>query len=333
MRERDILKLIYAHNAELLADGAADHPRARVLIPPGDDMAALELSSHVLLAAADQVIEGRHFTSTTDWLAVGRKAVLRNVSDVAAMACRPVACLATAALPAHAAPDRIARLYDGLRTAARDCGCPLIGGDTGFHASLGEGGAPLVVSVTILAAPGASGRIVQRQGARVGDWLCVTGHLGGSLQPDGGGRHLAPEPRVEHAAALLDALGERLHAMVDLSDGLGRDAGHLARAAGLAVEIDATALPCSPGCSWQHAVADGEDYELAFACQGDPPREVLGVPVGAVGRFVAAGSQGGQGDGAGAVWVLSNGRRVDVSQAGWEHTSGDAASTGWGAVG
>jgi thiamine-monophosphate kinase len=101
--------------------------------------------------------------------------------------------------------------------------------------------------------------------------------------------------------------------MIDVSDSLARDAGHLARAAGLAVEIDTALLPCHPGAAWQGALADGEDHELAFACQGPPPASVAGVPVTVVGRFVARAA------GAPAVVAIAGERRLPADELGWEH--------------
>lgn len=306
MHESQLLAEIYKHNATLGASGGA-----RVLIPPGDDMALIQLGGARLLVAADQVIQGRHFAPGTPMDAVARKAIARNISDVAAMAGVPAACVATAALPAGMPDEQVLALAAGLRTWAAHFACPLVGGDVGVQASAG----PLLVSVTVLAEPGPGGRVVQRSGAHVGDLLCVTGALGGSLAPDGSGRHLTFEPRIAAAHALLAALGDRLHAMIDLSDGLARDAGHLARAAGLAVQVDAAALPCNPGCGWRAALGDGEDYELAFACPGHPPAVAAGVPVTVVGRFVA------RTPGAPAVTLVNGSESLDADALGWEHST------------
>ncbi len=318
MREFELLGHIYAHNAQLRA--ASGGP-ALVLVPPGDDMALLQLRQNRVLIAADQVIEGRHFTRATPLDAVGRKAVLRNISDIAAMAGVPIACVATAALPRGMADDRMLALYEALRAAAEECSCPLVGGDTGTHV---EADAPLVVGVTVLAEPGPTGRVVERQGACPGDALCVTGSLGGSLAADGGGRHLEPRPRVRHALELVRLLGDRLHSMIDISDGLGRDAAHLALGGDLNIQLDISAIPCMQGCTWQQALGDGEDYELAFACEGAPPKELLGVPVTVVGTFVAVD---GSSEAVGAVWAVDeSGRRRDVSRLGWEHGTGGTAT-------
>lgn len=304
MRERDLIARIRSHNAALVGVPGLDVP-----VPPGDDMALVRFGDGHVLVAADQVIEARHFLRGTPMDLVARKAVARNVSDVAAMAAIPRATVATAALPRGMADQDVEALADGLRRWAAHWGCPMVGGDVGVHA--GDG--PLVVSVSILAQPGPAGRVITRSGAAAGDLLCVTGALGGSLTADGRGRHLTFEPRVAPALALAAELGFRLHAMIDVSDGLARDAGHLAAAAGLAVEIDAARVPCTPGTGWQGALVDGEDHELAFACAGLPPAAVAGVPITVVGRFVA------HAPGAPLVVAIDGARRIPADDAGWEH--------------
>ncbi len=304
MRERDLIARIRSYNAAL--DGV---PGLEVPVPPGDDMALVRFGDGHVLIAADQVIEGRHFVRGTPMDLVARKAVARNVSDVAAMAAVPRATVATAALPRGMADQDVEALSDGLRRWAAHWGCPMVGGDVGVHA--GDG--PLVVSVSILAQPGPTGRVVTRAGAAAGDLLCVTGALGGSLAPDGRGRHLTFEPRVGPALALASELGDRLHAMIDVSDGLARDAGHLAAAAGVAVEIDTGSVPCTPGAGWQGALGDGEDHELAFACAGPPPAAVGGVTVTVVGRFVT------RAPGTPLVVAIDGARRIPADDSGWEH--------------
>jgi thiamine-monophosphate kinase len=317
MRESDLLRHIYGQNSSLPATSASG---AQVVIPPGDDMAMLHLAQRSLLIAADQVVEGKHFAPGTPPRAVGRKALLRNLSDIAAMAAVPSGCVATVVLPAHFTLEHAADLYDGLRTAADEFGCPLIGGDTSVHS---RSDAPLMVSVTVVAEPGSTGRVIRRQGAQVGDLLCVTGTLGGSLNCDSGGRHLNFVPRIQMALQLVNVLQDALHAMIDISDGLGRDAAHLALAAGLDVEIQAAQLPCTAGVSWQHALSDGEDYELAFACAPDAPLDNLRslnfeylAPVTVVGRFTASVTAQG------ACRVQDpSGVWQDASRMGWEHGS------------
>ncbi|MDA0974628.1 MAG: thiamine-phosphate kinase [Planctomycetota bacterium] len=308
MRERDFI-------AHLLATQAA--AGESIELDAGDDMAVVRAPECRVLAAIDAVVEGRHFRVGTDPFLIGRKAVLRNVSDVAAMAARPLACLASATLPADCPESVAERLLAGLRDAADRHGCPLVGGDTSVH---DRPDAPLVVSVAILATPALpGGRVVTRRGSRIGDHVAVTGVLGGSLDPDGGGRHLEFEPRVDAAIELGTRLGDDLHAMIDLSDGLGIDAGHLLVArrgepesSNLAIEIDAANLPCAPGLDWRRAIGDGEDFELLFTAASPPPESAGGVSIRRIGEVV----ERGQGP---AVRLRVGGGIVDITRSGFEH--------------
>jgi thiamine-monophosphate kinase len=237
-----------------------------VLRGPGDDLAIMDFHGHRLLLGVDQVIEGVHFLAGTPPESIGRKAVTRNISDVAAMACRPVATLASCVLPMDVSPDFARRLVDAVRRTSQQFNAPLVGGDTALH----RGPGPLTVSVTVLAEPlSPTLTPVLRSTAKADDRLFVTGLLGGSFRPDGSGRHLDFEPRVDEAEALATTLGAALHAMMDLSDGLAQDAARMAEASGLQAVIDAAALPCTPGCGWRNAMGDGEDYELLLAVGGD----------------------------------------------------------------
>lgn len=313
MREFDLLEGIFAANASLRRRFPG-----RVTIPPGDDMAGLRLGGGELLVAVDQVIAGRHFVPGTPWPLVARKALCRNLSDIAAMAARPVACVAAAALPPAMPDDDVRALYEALRSTAEAFDCPLVGGDT---ATLEKPDDPAVLSVTVLAdlPPGVSSA-VRRDGARPGDGLYVTGALGGSLAADGMGRHLTFEPRLNEAVDLARMLGERLHAMIDLSDGIARDAGHLAALSRVVIRIDAERLPCTDGATWRQALADGEDYELCFAAAGPVPGAVRGVPITRVGQVHALSSR----TTAPALEVRHCGRPIDLRGMGWEHRSMDA---------
>ena len=263
--------------ARVIASVSAAAPSlpAWVTVGPGDDMAVLAPSvcANGILAACDQVVEGRHFTRDTPLALVGRKAVARNVSDVAAMAAEPLATLASCVLPRRIGADGAQMLLESVRRHAEHWGAPLIGGDTAVH---DDPDGPLMLSVTILARPRASSSdaimpVVRRQGACAGDAVYVTGACGGSLGADGLGRHLHFEPRLAASHALADALGGALHAMIDVSDGLGLDAARLAAAAAepLAAQIDAMRIPRSPGASLESAISDGEDHELLFCAAAD----------------------------------------------------------------
>lgn len=303
MREFDLLRHVYTHNASL---GAA------VAIPPGDDMAMVRAGGAQVLAAVDQLVAGRHVDlAATPLELVGRKAITRSLSDIAAMAARPLATLVAATLPPDFGEGRANELFDAMHQTAARYGCPLIGGDIAFHSDPTH---PLVCSVTVLAVPG-DDPPVTRSGARPGDGIYITGRLGGSLEPDGGGRHLHFEPRIVAALELAAALGADLHAMIDLSDGLGRDAGHIAEMSNVRIELDAALIPCNDDVDWRRALADGEDYELCFTAAGAPPARLGDVPVTRVGNVLPNDPDQPR------VIVRDGEARLDASDLGWQHQS------------
>ncbi len=308
MRENDLLHHIYAGNSGL---------PAWVLTPPGDDMAVLTRTPAHLLIAADQLIDQVHFRlDDTPLPLIARKAITRNLSDVAAMAAEPWATVATAALPRGFGQARGAALFDALREVAEQFGCPLVGGDLAVH----DG--PLHLSVTILARPWPGLRIVTREGAQAGDGIYVTGELGHSYIT---GHHLNFAPRITAAHGLATKLGKNLHAMIDLSDGIAQDLPRIASHA----EIDAEALPIRRAAGagakashadadqapWQHALGDGEDYELLFTAAADcpVPAEIEGVPVTRIGRVTDAGGHRVR---------MSTGLdpRLEEAASGWQHS-------------
>ena len=318
---------IEAHVIAAVSASASSLP-GWVLVGPGDDMAALaaDVCRHGVLAACDQVVEGRHFTRETPLALVGRKAVARNVSDVAAMAAEPLATLASCVLPRRIGTDGAQTLLESVRRHAERWGAPLIGGDTAVHA---DPNGPLVLCVTILARPrrsadGTPRPIAQRRGAMAGDALYVTGTCGGSLGADGLGRHLHFEPRVAASHAIADALGGALHAMIDVSDGLGIDAGRIAAAATdpLTAQIEASRVPRSQGTSLESAIADGEDHELLFAvAEGADVPEMLPDGQGGVVPCTRIGSvvhRIPSMPDACAV-LVSSGSMQDISRKGWMH--------------
>lgn len=304
MREFALLDRIFALNPRL---------PGTVLVPPGDDMALLSLAGcDRVLVAADSAIEGRHAPWGCDAYLIGRKAMLRNLSDVAAMgAARPVATVACAVLPRGVDEARAWRLAEGLRETAAAWGAPLVGGDIATMPAAVEH-APIVASVTILAVPlSSTARIATRADARAGDGVYVTGTIGGAWDPATGlGRHLDFTPRIRAAHALAAALGDRLGAMIDVSDGLGRDLGHIASLSKVAVEVELARVPVAPGVAPRAALGHGEDYELAFTARGDVPREVAGVSVTRIGTVVAGDA---------AVRVHDGDEWFDAGARGFEH--------------
>ena len=307
MRESDLLAHIAA---------AGVKPAGSVLVGPGDDCAVVRTAGgDELLLTVDHLIEGRHFA----WLngpgapplaLVARKALARSLSDIAAMGGSPSWSLATAAFPAGFGGAEARAMFDELDRLALAWGCPLVGGDC---AAL-PAGAPLVLTTTLMGTPHAQRGPVLRSGARSGDGLWTTGRIGGAVR---GGRHLAFEPRVREGVWLCEVLGADLHAMIDVSDGLGRDAGRLAAASGVRVEIDGAAVPLSPDAGdIRAAVAEGEDYELLFAASPAAEGALKGGVCPATGTRVTR--IGTVREGGGCV-LLDRGGVIDASELGWDH--------------
>ena len=202
-------------------------------------------------------------------------------------------------------------LFEGMRVAADTFHAPIIGGDIAAHHSDGH---PMSCTVTVMAE--ATGRgAVSRFGAQIGDLVCVTGALGGSLPS---GRHLDFQPRIGEGILLHAILSDRLHAMIDLSDGLGIDAGRMiASDDSMQIVIDANRLPCHDEIDWRAAVSDGEDYELlCMVSPGELPDRILDCPLTVIGTV----RQRPAGD-ASAVLVESGGVEHGVDGLGWEHGS------------
>jgi len=315
MAEADLLEHVFGHNARL---------PPRVTLAPGDDMGAIRFAGRDLLAAVDPVADGVHFDrATTAPALIGRKALARNLSDVAAMAAVPVGALASAMLPEGMADPEAEALVRGLQEAGARWDCPLFGGDVGTW------GGPLILSVSVLAEMPEGRAPIRRSGARAGDLVCVTGALGGSAIAEGGApHHLTFEPRLAEARTLADRLGPALTAMIDLSDGLGRDLGHIARASGLGASLEAACLPVTGRAAraaetegipaWRRAVGDGEDYELAFTLAPEAAGRLAGLlpelPVTRVGAMRPADAGRPR-----VELVETDGTVRDASDLGWEH--------------
>ncbi len=282
---------------------------ARVPVGPGDDVAVVRPGSERVLVTTDQVLDGVHFVlADVGAEAAGRKAMARNLSDVAAMAGQPVAAVATVAAPeGFQMPDAEA-LHRGMTGLGDAFGCPLVGGDVAAWPGR------LAVSVTVLAIPGAREPVL-RSGARPGDALLVTGALGGAWRTD---RHLTFTPRIAEARALAGRCS--IHAMIDLSDGLSVDLGHVCEASGVGAEVAADAVPIHDDArladdALAAALNDGEDYELLLAVAPHEAERLLvdppdGVALWRVGRVVADG---------GCTLVDAAGTRRPLRPAGWEH--------------
>lgn len=233
--------------------------RPEVLLGIGDDAAVLaQPPGRDWVTAVDVITEGVHFTETTPPALIGRKSLAINLSDLAAMAAEPVAAFIGIVLPKSRGRRYAEQVYRGIFEIAREYQVSIAGGDTNSW----DG--PLVLSVTLQGTVQRGGATL-RSGARVGDWIFVTGSLGGSLES---GRHLTFTPRIHEARELVDTY--HVTAMLDLSDGLASDIRHLARRSEVGIRIEAESLPIHPDVSEnlsqddriQHALMDGEDFEL-----------------------------------------------------------------------
>lgn len=246
------MKLSRVGEDALIASLLRELPSSRKLI--GDDCAVVEFrgAKNLLVLKTDCVVEKIHFESTTRPELVGWKAMMRALSDFAAVSAVPQFALITIILPPSRSTSWVQKLYRGLKRAASKFNVAIVGGET----SATRGPATISVSVSGFVE---KNRWISRSGGKRGDDLFVTGRLGGSLQ----GKHLRFVPRINESRWLTKNF--RVHAMMDLSDGLGADLPRLARASKLGFKIDKENLPLSPGAKFDSAISDGEDYELLFA--------------------------------------------------------------------
>jgi thiamine-monophosphate kinase len=256
-----------------------------VRVPSGDDAAVVE-PGRASAISVDAVVNGVHFRLQDFGApAVGRKALAAGLSDLAAMGALPGEAYVVVAAPPELGDDSLLGIADGLAAMAKRHRVTVAGGD--LVSSL-----VLMISVTAVGYEPAGSRLVTRAGARAGDVIAVTGRLGGAAGAlalmEGGGGSLAPElreamlgrqldptPRLSEGRALAAAGAS---AMIDISDGLGADAGHLGRASGCRVEIDLDQIPLGPGLeevaggsgpAVELAASGGEDYELLVALPPD----------------------------------------------------------------
>ena len=227
---------------------------ADVRVGAGDDCAVIGRPRDVRwqLLKTDAVIEGVHFLPDEDPRRIGWKALCRALSDIAAMGGTPQHALITLAAPPATDFARVRGIYAGLRRAARRFSVSIVGGETARSPG------PLFLNVTLTGTVERT-RCVLRSGGRAGDALYVTGHLGGSLA----GRHLDFIPRLAEARWLTANF--KLHALMDLSDGLAADLPRLATASRCGFTLDESAIPKTKGRTPAQALTDGEDYELLFA--------------------------------------------------------------------
>jgi len=256
----------------------------------GDDAAVLQAPrGDLLLASTDTALEGVHFRR--GWLTpreVGRRAVTAALSDLAAMAATPLGVLVSLEL-SRAGVSAIAAIADGIGEAVRAAGTIIVGGNVSRSSALG-------ITSTVL---GHAFSPVRRTGARPGDLLYVTGELGGPAaalarlkarkQPAKAARQRFANPVARIAEARWLAV-RGVVAAIDISDGLVSDAGHLAAASGVRIQIEAARVPVAAGATVKQALSGGEEYELLVAARARLPDAAFasrfGVPLTCVGRVV-----------------------------------------------
>jgi thiamine-monophosphate kinase len=267
-------------------------PDPRVILGPGDDTAGLRITpGSTCLVTTDMLLEGSCFIlGEAGARRVGRKAMAVNLSDMAAMAGKPVAAVVSVGLPREGGQAMAQELYLGLREMADAFDTPIVGGDTNSW----DG--PLTISVTLIGEATAKGPVC-RFGAKPGDSLLVTGPLGGSIL----GKHLDFTPRVREALVLHELAD--LHAMIDISDGLAIDLNRLCKESNCGAVLRAEAIPISAEAGkigdnrspLENAVADGEDFELLFAVSPQDGERLVrtqpipGITLSIIGECVTHG--------------------------------------------
>jgi len=297
---------------ELIRRLATQFPSGAAPVGFGNDMATLEQGSGRLLWTADMLMDGVDFESSRHgWADIGRKAMAVNLSDCAAAATVPLGALYAVSLSDQLSMDDALELFRGARDCGAEFNCPITGGDTNSWAY------PTVICITVAARPDGERPPVTRSGAQPGDRVYVTGRVGGSLL----GRHLHPRPQIRTALAINRQL--RPHAMIDISDGLAIDLWNICEASGCgatleeaslqaAIHPDAVRMAQQTGKSpREHALHDGEDFELIAILRHDAPTETcrqLGLlPLGKI----TAESE--------LTLHRTDGKRIPLEPGGWEH--------------
>jgi thiamine-monophosphate kinase len=268
-----------------------DHPRLR--LGAGDDAAVLQMHRDGCVVTSDLLSEGTDFVpEQCGWPLVGRKALAVNLSDLAAMAARPVAAIVSLLVPGRGGLQIAQEMYEGLLDLAAAFDVPIAGGDTNSW----DG--PTVVSVTAIGETTEHG-YWRRSGACSDDRIVVSGSFGGSIL----GRHFHFVPRVREALVLNARY--RIHAATDVSDGLSLDLANILAASGCGAELHTGQIPISDDARTlaeseagggqsplEHALGDGEDFELILAVPPDEAERLLAdqpldVPLSCIGRFLA----------------------------------------------
>lgn len=265
---------------------------ASVIVGIGDDAAVLQASNPQLVVTTDTIAEGTHFELVSATLPqIGRKSLAVSLSDIAAMGASPLWALINLQVPQAWRLDQVQDLFSGIRQLAIEFKVSIVGGDTNRWAG------PLVIATTVIGEPCAKGERHVGQpwtmsGCRPGDAIVLTGPLGGSIL----GKHLDFEPRCQWARHLAQSY--EVHAATDISDSLTVDLSLLAEASQCGVQLDLQRVPIAAAAyqlarqtglsPLEHALYDGEDFELILAVPPSSLSELSADPVFA-GKLVVVG--------------------------------------------
>jgi thiamine-monophosphate kinase len=345
--EQDLIDALRART------GNPSKSSSKVRLGIGDDCAILKPPrNHEILVTTDFSLETVHFRR--DWHtpeSVGHRCLVRGLSDLAAMGAQPLAAFLSLALPAELVRNRSSqpswrdRFFSGFLALAEKYQVPLAGGDTAQSPvfPVAKQGIGWALADIVLVGSAPRNRALLRSGAKAGDRIYVTGHLGGAAAelaqlaatPHSFRRyttrsestpnphpHLFPEPRLTVGAWLLK--NRHATAAIDISDGLSTDLDHLCRESGLAATVDASAIPIHPLAqnpreSLKLALNGGEDYELLFTASPNVriPRQIAGVPIACIGQMRRSNARKPR-------LLLTEqmkGKKIErqISPGGWEH--------------
>ena len=286
--------------------------KAAVVVPIGDDAAVFDVpANESLVLCSDLLVENRHFVRDLHPPdAVAYKSIAANVSDVGAMGGTPLHFLISLAAPGNLDVTWVDGFLDGVERACADFEVSLLGGDSSSSDEI-------FIDVSMIGSV-PQGRAIRRSGARHGDFIYLSGTVGGSMlglellkAGDRGNpavqRHLYPQPRHKVGAAVRD----QVHAMIDISDGLSTDLTHILEESKVSARIYKDRLPAWPGAEDRHILHGGEEYELIMAAP-NLPNMIADVPVTRIGEIIDSQI-------ANQVFLIDGSNESALRPQGWQH--------------
>jgi thiamine-monophosphate kinase len=286
--------------------------KAAVVVPIGDDAAVFDVpANESLVFCSDLLVENRHFVRDLHPPdAVAYKSIAANVSDVGAMGGTPLHFLISLAAPGNLDVTWVDGFLDGVERACADFEVSLLGGDSSSSDEI-------FIDVSMIGSV-PQGRAIRRSGARHGDFIYLSGTVGGSMlglellkAGDRGNpavqRHLYPQPRHKVGAAVRD----QVHAMIDISDGLSTDLTHILEESKVSARIYKDRLPAWPGAEDRHILHGGEEYELIMAAP-NLPNMIADVPVTRIGEIIDSQI-------ANQVFLIDGSNESALRPQGWQH--------------